>query len=494
MLGSALISCGDKTENTKAPSKNPSTSGGSGEPSSSNSTQLTDEELALVNNTVSSIQKEHPNGFEGKDFNFVGKSGSSFPTEDNITGQAESDSVYKRNMAVQDALDIKIVNVETEKGPDAAQMIMTDVQAGLNTYHCVFGNIWSTGIQMFNEGYLEPMSEFSQINIENPWWLSTMEDCYAIGDKLFLLSGDILPDFFNNSSCVLFSKKLMEDYGITDDLYSIVKDGDWTLDKLFEVASNIPAGGGSMRYGNSDYGAGQAIYFGAGLTITKFDADHMPSVDTTLSKELVDLAAKVSSQTGDESISYNTGYEKEELQAKEILDQFADDKVLFLFATAADIAELRNEDVNGFGILPIPKGSESQETYVSLTNSGDAGSIYIPRNVEDKDMVGSIIETMGAYSYQYIRPAFYDQRLKSKSVYDLESKDMLDIIYATQVYDLYDLYGGGSYETGNGELAKLINQSVYLNDENLSSKYSSLTRVTQNKIKAMIRIANSFDK
>lgn len=320
-----------------------------------------------------------------------------------------------------------------------------------------------------------------------------MEEFYAIGDKLFFLSGDILPNFFDNSSCVLFSKKLAEDYGIEDDFYSIVKNGDWTIDKMFESASKIP-GGEIKRYGNPDGDSGIAILFGAGQSITKFDADHIPYLEKALSSEVMDLATKVSAQLGDRTFCQNIGFDIEGIGGKEISQMFADDKILFSFDSTGGISDLRELDVNSFGILPIPKGSSEQKNYVSLTTTGSCGSVYIPRNLADKDMAGTIIEAMGAYSYLHIRPAFYDLRLKSKSVYDMESKEMLDIIYATQVYDLYDLYGEGSWEAGNGPLHKMLNKAVLLTTDGLSSGYASMARVTQNKIKSMIKIAEAYDK
>ena len=61
-------------------------------------------------------------------------------------------------------------------------------------------------------------------------------------------------------------------YGINDsDLYDSVKDGTWTIDKMFEFASAIPEnpqGTGTYRYIEP---GGRSFLYAAGYTITKFD-------------------------------------------------------------------------------------------------------------------------------------------------------------------------------------------------------------------------------
>ncbi len=489
-LATSFASCGGNDQKQKNTS---STSSTQTQVKKDDKTTLSDDEIKTINEKIDYLKKDAPNGYDGVDFNFIGRESDSFPIEENITGNEESDAVYKRNMAVEEAFNVKIVNHSMEKGPVVAQTVMTDADAGLNTYHLAFGNIFTVGAPLFNGSYLSTIGDVDKIDIESPWWLSSMEEFYAIGDKLFFLSGDILPSFFSNSTCVLYSKKIAEDYGITDDFYSIVKSGDWTIDKMFEAASKVP-GGEIKRYGNPDADeAGIALLFGSGQSITKFDADHIPYLEKALSSEIMDLATKVSAQTGREEFCQNANFEIEEIGSKEIRQMFADDKILFSFDTAEGISELRELDVNGFGILPIPKGSAEQKNYISYTGTGGGGSIYITRNIPDKDMVGTITEAMGAYSYLYIRPTFYDLRLKSKSVYDMESKEMLDIIYSTQVYDLYDLYGEGSWESGNGPMFKMLNEAVFLKTDGLASGYASMAKVTQNKVKFMLKKAEAYE-
>ena len=473
MLVPALASCGD---NGAASTNTTATTPQNGD--------------SPTNKRIAELQAD-ASGYDGKEFHMVGRyggaAGDAFPIEDTITGNVESDAVYKRNQAVETAFNVKIVGEKTENGPTAADMVIKDQEAGTKTFHMGYGNIWSTLNILFNKGMFSPINNYAQIDLESPWWLGTMEEFYAIGDTLFFLSGDILPDFFNNAALVLFSKKVMEDFDIGVNLYDLVTEGEWTIDKMFEVAAVIPGGGDIKRYGNANGGAGKAIYFGAGYTITQFEADHMPTIADAIPQEAYDLAVKVSAQTGDESICYNLAFDIEDGSAG-LRKMFAENKMLFNFDSAGGVAELREEDAN-FGILPIPKASADQKSYISLTGTGNDGSIYIPKVVDDPNFVGTIVEAMGAYSYQEIRPTFYDLRLKSKSVYDVESKAMLDIIYSTQVYDLYDLYGGGDFNHGAGPISSAIEEGFFTKTDNLISTYNSEKKLTLKNIKSMVKQA-----
>lgn len=488
MLLSALLSCGEVNES----------GGNTGEKSPNSVTVtdsvqdiLTDADVALIRERIAELQSASHGGFDGKEINAVGVDGLSFPTEDEVTGSSESDAVYYRNRDVENAFNVKFTKTLVELPPDIQTAVQRDQSAGTRAIHLAYGGIVSTGQDIFNNGYAAPIDSYPQIELESPWWQQTLTDYYAIGDRLFFLSGDMLPEYFERPSCVLFSKKIMEDYGIDEDLYAAVRAGEWTIDKMFEIASNIPAGGSVMRYSPADGSAGINLLFGSGATVTKFDAGHIPYIEDSLSPEIMNLAVKVSAQTGNSSLSYAfdvaAGHGKLELE-----EMFAGDEILFLFDVASGIARLRELDVNGFGILPNPKASAEQKQYYTYTSTDGASALFIPKNEMDAEMIGVIVEAMGAYSYMHIRPTFYDKRLKSRSVYDVESKEMLDIIYSTQVYDLFDLYGGGSWAKGNGELWQELNRAVLYDPSNISGTYASLIKATQLGVKKMLKNAEKY--
>ena len=70
-------------------------------------------------------------------------------------------------------------------------------------------------------------------------------------------------------------------------------------------------------------------------------------------------------------------------------------------------------------------------------------SIEIPVTASNLERTGAIIEALSAESYYSLTPAYYETVLKTKGARDLESGDMLDVIFASRIYDLAYMYNWG---------------------------------------------------
>ena len=78
--------------------------------------------------------------------------------------------------------------------------------------------------------------------------------------------------------------------------------------------------------------------------------------------------------------------------------------------------------------------SDDQERYYSLP-AVLCNVISIPVTA-DSDMAGLILEALCVESVGSVKPAFYDTLLNGKIVRDDDSKEMLDIIFDSKVYDI----------------------------------------------------------
>ena len=57
-------------------------------------------------------------------------------------------------------------------------------------------------------------------------------------DRLYFVTGEISNNLIGNMFGVFFNKELVQDYQ-TDDLYTLVEKGKWTLDTMFGIAENV---------------------------------------------------------------------------------------------------------------------------------------------------------------------------------------------------------------------------------------------------------------
>ena len=404
------------------------------------------------------------------------------PRKDEETGDAVDDARYFRQMEIEDAFGVEWVNNKAEMvGADegaspAIELIKQDVLAGTGAYDAAYGFNMHTQVLLINDCLMN-LTDFTTVDLEREWWYSGIREYLSIGGEIYFLTGPIVTAYYQDTMSIVFNKQVAEDYGI-DGLYDIVKDGDWTFDKMVEIATEyVPSnenGAGAYRFADAD---GMSIAIAHGYSVVEFDEDGNPYVPESLPQSIVDVADKYSVIFSDDTQSVNVkgslvgGNENfvEKYGYDDMQDMFADGKILFLFIPTDEAAYLRKQDVN-FGFLPVPKGSASQEDYISYATSRSAFNVFVPKSAKNSQKVDVILEAMAALGYKYFKSTCYDNMLKSRSVKDVESKDMLDIIFRTKKYDLINVVDKGANTSSDGEMVSLFTSSFESSSANLVSR------------------------
>lgn len=479
MIVPFLVSCGDdgKTE-TKT--------------TEATETKPVDPEAAEIDEYVAEIAGEV--NFSGDTFTYLMRQLDDVPIVEEETGSLLSDAMYFRQRKLEEIFGIDFEYVIASHSEEVSEKVITDFMASMGAYDLASGTIRNAGQPMLLSGALMNVDDFSFVDTTKEWWLSSLYDTLSINGKLYFLTGNIVPEHYYDAGCVMFHKGVAEDYNIPD-LYSVVRDGEWTVDKMFEVAQAIPvnsSGNGAYRYCMTGLRAtGLDLMFANSMQITYFDEEGTPYIADNLSTELSDFAGKISDVLGDDTIvcasRYKGGY-GDDLEKKygvqEMDEMFINGNALFFLDCTKNITKFRDKEVE-FGVLPIPKGDESME-YRTYADSVNGGAVFIPKMVKDVEKVDAIVEAMAALSEKHIEPAFYEKMLKSRSTYDSESMEMIDIIFSTKVYDLIDIYGGGNLNE-QGEYVRLIDRAIKDDDASLASSYRGSRIMVNNKLKAMLK-------
>ena len=227
----------------------------------------------------------------------------------------------------------------------------------------------------------------------------------------------------------------------------MVKAGTWTQDVLLSAmeAASIDLNGDGQRdaadqWGNVGEGFDVMGYMiGAGARCFTKDADDMPVFDA-LSERYVDAYAKAS------AINDNTDICLTITKAGgnwDVLDNvFTEGRCLFSYVGLNRVTLFRDMEAD-FGILPTPKFDEAQEEYHNVVSTWGANFFAVPKTTEDMERTGIILEALSAESLYTLTPAYYDVTLKTKAARDEESSAMLDIIFASRVFELGNFYGWG---------------------------------------------------
>ncbi len=499
MVAPAIVACGNDTSNDPKNTINYETDdavGGDGEDE--------DPLIGEIDEHIDELASQF--SFKGKTFTWMGPNGWQSPEKDEETGDAVSDAMYFRQREIEDAFGLKWVNNKAEMvdaadgASPAIELIKQDVMAGTGAYDGAYGFNMHTQVLLINDCLMN-LTDFTTVDLDREWWYSGMRENLSIGGELYFLTGPIVTAYYQDTMSIVYNKQVAEDYGI-EGLYDIVKDGEWTFDKMIEVAGAVPEnanGSGAYRFADAD---GVSTVLAHGYTITEFDENGNPRVPDTLSQDVVDLADKYSRIYSDDTQTVNLkgrgSGKSENIEEKygyeDMQSMFADGKILFLFIPTDEAAWLRNKDVN-FGFLPIPKGSASQEDYVSYGTARSAFNVFVPKSAKNAQMTDVVFEAMAALGYKYFKSTCYDNMLKSRSVKDFESKDMLDIIFATKKYDIINVVDKGASTSGDGELVTLYNTAIEETSGNFVSRYFITSKIVNANIKSILgNIAADVDK
>ncbi len=439
--------------------------------------------------TRAQIQDNLPDkDFGGRDFHLLTRAlfyDDFVPAE--MTGEAVNDALYARNTKIMEKYNITLSYTapECEWGTSANdwnQMLETSVMAGDGAYDLVAGYA-ATLPNIVTKNILLNWHDVPYVDLSQPWWSETVSEALTVNGKLFLLTGDYSLSLWDNMFGFLFNKQVALDYGI-EDLYGLVRDGGWTMDKLQEFCTAVSrdANGDGNWDENDVYG----IVSNWSTSIDSFQItcqmDIVSHTDdgglqiTMMSEKAVDILNRVTNlyNASHGAYAYSEGGDLTTYD-----NMFANNQALFYAIFFDNITNLRDMETD-FGVLPYPKLNEAQENYAS-TSRDNFDLFALPLDVKDPECSGIITEAMCAESYRTVIPAYYDVVLKTKSSRDEESAEMIDLIRDSLTFD----FGYLCSSSLNG-IGHIFVDMVRYNKSDLASTYAAKESAAQTALDEML--------
>ncbi|MBP3918473.1 MAG: hypothetical protein J6I50_04815 [Clostridia bacterium] len=344
------------------------------------------------------------------------------------------DAVYQRNLAVEEKYNVTVEGVLL--GDDMYTPVKQSVMADTHEYDMVFAPL-SAAASMGRDGLLYNYNEIQSIDLSNPWWDKNIVNDLQINDKMYFMTGDIGVRSKDNIWIILFNNPIHQELDL-ENLYDLVKNGTWTIDKFHELAIQAVKdtdGNGQFddqdRYGLITTGeGGKNFYYASGERIIDNNNGEMTLVaNNERAQAIIEKTVRLFTES-------NIVYDPPTWQDAERM--FAENKGLFYSEIVTHIINLRDMKAD-FGILPTPKLSEEQEAYYThCATNGTAACL--PISSPDIERCGTIVEALGYYGMEYLTPAFEEEALAAKYSRDQESAEMLDIIWDSVRYDVGYIY------------------------------------------------------
>ena len=355
-----------------------------------------------------------------------------------LNGDSLNDAIFNRNRKIEELYNINISVVESSTFANDAK---NSIAAGDNAYSLFFAQLTQL-VPLSQEGMLTNFYDVNNLSLDNEWWDQNLIEGLTYRDSLYVLNGDVSPSADTRIFVILFNKDMCDELNL-EYPYQYVLDGSWTVDRLNEYITNVNYdvnGDAVMNYDDrwgffTEYGVSYMMFFAGGGKITEKTEDgglrlafnHEKGIN--MAQKAIDIALDASKTCMANPYVAENGNSWPAATA-----WFANGGALFRSTALEPVPrDIRTLEVN-FGILPFPKMSDDQERYYSLP-AVLCNVISIPVTA-DSDMAGLILEALCVESVGSVKPAFYDTLLNGKIVRDDDSKEMLDIIFDSKVYDI----------------------------------------------------------
>ena len=367
---------------------------------------------------------------------------------------AISVAVRARNALVESLYDCKI---EMIASPDPVSLAMADVTSNKHTVD-VF-SATGFGRSLSESGNVYNLYDLG-IDFSHEWWDPTFVSTYTVKtmngtDTLFALMGDFCLSAFAATHAIIYNKDVMSTSGIDEDVYELVKNREWTLDRFTEmirIAAKDSSGNSAIAFEEGDIlGWARTAHAAHGLHTASAETVigtkngeffFSPSEGSAAWASAIDKAIGVWQTQGAQTLGYTN-----------VQKAIVSNRTLFASEVIDVLERIRDAENVSVGLLPYPLYSPLQERYAHYVDN-HVFTYHVPVSVSETDAIGQFLEVFGYHSRHTVRKAFIDT-YAYEYCSDAESAEMLALILDSRTYDP----GYHYWSAAESELSQMITSS-----------------------------------
>ena len=362
------------------------------------------------------------------------------------TGDTITQSVYERMHAVETRLGVLLmIDSQEYVYPNHNAFIeKMDISAmGGQSYDLALAYPLLPAV-MIERGLICDLVSTEYFESTKPWWSDTLLDKVAIDGKIYFTGDNSSWNNLRNMMAIFVDKDIFAGKHpelSVNDLYDLVEDGAWTMEKMFELVEGTyeSTDGAGEADENDIYGLSSAsrvwlegYFYSAGFTTV--EKEENGNLRITLRDDgIVTFTDWFSSR-------YNSSpdiYPVDSAQYRMFLD-----RRVMMYQSVLSMVEQELEQE--FTVLPMPMyQSELQggRYYTHFCNYYDVYAIPSSVAVADRARSSAVLECLASEAYRRVAPTYFDLYLKSRNASDDRMADMYDVIRESVVYDIGYVYG-----------------------------------------------------
>lgn len=401
--------------------------------------------------TVDPLDDELPEtdygGYEFRFYTFGNFAAMYAPAEEN--GDIVNDATYRRNRTVEERFDVKILSVDSGSTNEVnhTKALEKIILSGDDAFDVAL-NYGKRLAGQSVSGYYKNLHDVEWLNFSKPWWSAQLVEDLTFMDCMYFCSSNLQYEEFAASKVYYFNKTKADEYKL-DNLYQLVFDGKWTIDKLISMTKDVYEDvNGDGKHDTGDfYGMLTTVSHNSWAVV--FDIPVWEKREDSL-----EVAAMNDRMIEAFDIIRSWYYESDGLYTwssynaakDEMRQMFINGRGLFTFGFVGDSGTYYRDTEVDYGMLPFPKYDEEQESYRVFYGANSSNMFTIPKQAADTSRTGMIIEALSAEGYKQLIPVYYEVALKAKYLRDEDSTKMLDLITKARTISFsycYDNYTAG---------------------------------------------------
>ena len=388
---------------------------------------------------------------------------------DELTGDACNDAVYNRNIDVCERFNAAIELIEEQQN---WTFVINSVTAGTDDYDMVGGHTYTTYYYVTANTLLNWL-DVPNVNLDKPWHNALSNDAATINGVLYTICSDLAITSMTYTYAIFFNVQQMVNHGYeAEDLYEMVRNGEWTFDKMAELAASmyVDNNGDGTKDEEDNYGFGYYVMNPADVWTAAFDQPITAINDqgyiepALMCDKTVSIVEKLYDfHYNNPGVYLNTTQYEEETYF--LNGRYAMAPLRF-HAAYTDLREMEDP----YAMLPYPKWNEEQSAY--YTNADDKFTAFgLPMTAyANMEFIGTMFEALCAESYKKVYPAYYDIALKGKYSSDAGTAEMVDLIMNGRKFDFSFQFGESVFQF----LPYLVRNMMRDKTTDLVSRYDSI--------------------
>lgn len=399
----------------------------------------------------------------------------SFPYNEldgNDTKSILDSKIFARNMYIQNKYSIQLICINEVSAKMQSKATTAFLSGGDDAFDAILAPT-TVSFSMAVNGLLESLEDMPYINLNKPYYDQSLKQDTSIKGKHYFVHGHFSIGTYNAVAALYLNKTMLNSYSTLSDPYELAESGDWTWAEMFNMCKEVTSvGEGLSDPGEGQYGLGvgvyawQPLFFSSGASLVVKNDEDIPVLNLA---NCMDVIMDINRVLNDSTTTFfsSSAYMHSSYNAFTL---FTAGHSLFMSDPLYNVPEYLIPSGIDYGILPIPKYSETQDKYYSQTHPAHSTVISVAKQSEANanwNKTGKIIEDFAYQSSLNVYPVIVDNMIKVRNAKTEKDFEMLEILFSNVRCDM------GLSMSNELKIDSDIRQLLRTNDSSISSTLTS---------------------